>query len=137
MNSAFSQGAIKANKFSFYLGNKGPELFIGGTNKKHYTGDIEYHTVVASTGFWVAPGASLILDSRPVTQDIEAIIDSGTSVIVGPRNAVRQLYFQIPGAQVEQEKGKFEFYSVPCNALPKLAFNWGSQGRHWNLSPER
>jgi len=41
--TAFAQGKVSENSFSFRLGSSGSELYLGGANKAKYTGSLETH----------------------------------------------------------------------------------------------
>lgn len=48
----------------------------------------------------------------------------------GPPSAVQAFYAAVPNATVfDSQNG---FYQFPCDAIPKVAFNWG--GKNWNVS---
>ena len=42
---------------------KRPGMYIGGTDASQYSGDIEYHDVVGTTGYWQIGGAKLTIGS--------------------------------------------------------------------------
>lgn len=48
-----SQNKMEQPVFSFRLAKQGSELYIGGTNKAKYSGEIEYHGVT-SRSYWVS-----------------------------------------------------------------------------------
>jgi len=77
-NTATKQGAVSQSVFGFKLASQGPELFLGGTNNKLFSGGLEFHTVDPSTGFWQVPGASVKVNAQTVADSFETIIDSGT-----------------------------------------------------------
>jgi len=76
---ATKQGAVSQSVFSFKLASQGSELFLGGTNPKLFSGDIEYHGVDSSTGLWQIPGASIKVNGRKVVDSFDTIIDSGAT----------------------------------------------------------
>ena len=79
VNSAKKQGALKAAEFAFKLAHDGSELYLGGTNNAHYSGAIEYHSVVGKTGFWQLGSAHVSANSTVAVSNIKTIIDSGTT----------------------------------------------------------
>ncbi|KAI0366737.1 protease [Pilatotrama ljubarskyi] len=129
-NTAKSQGAVKNGVFGIKLAKTGSELFLGNTDSSLYSGSIEYHTVKGA-GFWQIGGASVRVGSQTPVSGFQTIIDSGTTIIYGPPNAVKTFYESIPNSKVyDQTNG---FYSFPCNAVPSnVGFNWG--GKTWNIS---
>jgi cathepsin D len=78
-NTAAKQGTISQSVFGFKLASQGSELFLGGTNNNLFTGDIEFHNVDSSTGFWQALGASAKVNGQTAVSSFETIIDSGTT----------------------------------------------------------
>jgi cathepsin D len=126
--TAHAQGQLASNVFGMYIATKGSELYLGGTNSKHYSGSIEYHQLASRSGHWQLGGAKAIVGGTTATSGFQTIIDSGTTLIYGPPAAVSQLYSNIPGAAISDSNG---FYSFPCNAVPSVSFNWG--GQNWNI----
>ena len=55
------------------------ELYLGGANDKLYSGDVEYHDVDKSEGFWLITGASISVDGKSAADNFDTIIDSGTT----------------------------------------------------------
>merc|ERR1711988_1412384 len=97
LKAAKASGAIQKSQISFFLagtpGKGGGAAVLGGVDKRFYKGDITYHDVLRKTeGNW-----ALKLDKLTVGDDKDtnycgdkgclAIIDTGTSLVVGP-NAV-------------------------------------------------
>ncbi|KAH8101206.1 acid protease [Cristinia sonorae] len=130
--TAVSQGAVPANVFAFKLGSSDSSLYLGGTDTSLYSGDIEFHPVDSSGGFWQATGASAEVNGEPVVSNFATIIDSGTTIMYGPPDAVKSLYAAIPGSKLaDSQQG---YYSFPCNSAPEVAFNWG--GQSWAITAE-
>ncbi|KAK7059200.1 hypothetical protein VNI00_001827 [Paramarasmius palmivorus] len=131
-NTAIAQGSIKNKAFGMKLATNGSELFLGGTNSKLYTGNIEYHQIDTTTGLWEIPRATAFSGPTPVASKISTIIDSGTTIMYGPPADVEAFYSNIPGARlVDRESG---FYAYPCGSTPRLSFSWG--GRTWTVAAE-
>ncbi|KAM5543055.1 hypothetical protein V8D89_003439 [Ganoderma adspersum] len=133
VNSAKDQGAIKDSVFGFKIAKSGSELYIGGTDTSQYSGDLEYHDIVGSTGYWQIGGGELSIGSTKVSSGMKTIIDSGTTLIYGPPDLVAKLYTNIPGSAVFQQNN--EFYTFPCANIPSnIAFTWG--GKQWTISAD-
>ncbi|KAJ7142091.1 acid protease [Mycena crocata] len=129
-NTASNAGTVDANQFSFYLASSGSELYLGGVNEDLFTGEIEFHDVDSSTGFWQATGAKVKVGTTSAVSNFDTIIDSGTTLMYGPPAAVKKLYAAVSGSKVyDADNG---YYSYPCATPPKLAFNWG--GKDWAIS---
>lgn len=93
-------GMLDAPVFSFYLGtlkNENPlimgydgELLLGGTDPKYYTGEINYVPLKSATYWEIEMDAFSVQGGGDVTtpDTRTAIVDSGTSLLVGPQSAV-------------------------------------------------
>ncbi|KIY49961.1 acid protease [Fistulina hepatica ATCC 64428] len=140
LQTARTQGTCHTGTFAFYLSTNGSELHLCGTNHRLYRGGIEYHNVTYMVdshgrkfpGFWQIGSASASLNGVRVNGTFETIIDSGTTIMYGPPDAVAALYAQVHGSKLfEKDQG---LYSFPCNAVPRLVFSWG--GKDWHVSKE-
>ena len=93
------------------------ELYIGGTNNKLFKGDFTYVPVVhqvrscidvpgfgiddqAFQAYWQTQFDGLYLNEHRIagTTNLDVIIDSGTSMIVGDKKTVQAFYSQISGS---------------------------------------
>ncbi|KAK1220022.1 hypothetical protein PQX77_017229 [Marasmius sp. AFHP31] len=131
-NTAFKSGSLPNNSFGFKLASNGSELFLGGTNNQLYTGELEYHPVDTTTGFWQISGAKATVGSTTAVSGFDTIIDSGTTLMYAPPAVAKTFYSKIQGSKAfEPSQG---LYSFPCATVPEVAFNWG--GKTWTVSPE-
>ncbi|KAF7373560.1 Acid protease [Mycena sanguinolenta] len=129
-NNADQEGAVSVNQFGFLLASTGSELYVGGTDASKYTGELEFHDVDTTSGFWQVKGATGKVGNSIVVTGFETIIDSGTTLMYGPPAAVKKIYAAVKGAKVfDAEDG---YYSFPCATPPEIAFNWG--GKDWVIS---
>ncbi|KAJ7270727.1 acid protease [Mycena haematopus] len=129
-NTANQEGTVSANQFGFLLASNGSELFLGGTDATKYTGELEFHDVDTTSGFWQVTGVKAKVGTTTVVSGIETIIDSGTTIMYGPPASVKKLYAAVEGAKLfDSENG---YYSFPCATPPQIAFNWG--GQDWVIS---
>jgi len=129
-------GAVQEAVFAFYLQSddkqKG-ELTIGGVDHDRYTGSIQY-VPVASDTYWAVRMPSMTVNGNQVTSITNAIVDSGTSVIVGPTKDVAAIA-KLAGAQFAAQ-GE---YSIDCDAtVPdvKLTLGEGSSAIDLTISGE-
>jgi len=93
IENAFAQGTLDDEVFAFYLGKDGPgELTIGGVDETKYTGEFHMIDLVATT-YWEIQLSSVKVDCKalPQTAGNTAIVDSGTSYITGPVDAVDEI----------------------------------------------
>lgn len=98
-DDAVSQGAVSSAVFSFYLdstpGSNSSALILGGTDSSYYTGSITYHTLYLDEGnYYTIQFDSISVGSSKIAlgcTTCKGIVDTGTSVIVGPRSAVDKI----------------------------------------------
>lgn len=79
--------------FSFYLqadSSQDGELTFGGIDTSKFTGEIAYTPLTAQT-YWKVGLTSLSFGGKVVGSGISAIIDSGTSLLVGPKDTVKAM----------------------------------------------
>jgi hypothetical protein len=141
-HAMIEDGIIKEGKFAFYLGQsdgKDGELILGGTDEKHYIGDIHWVPVLNPT-YWTVALEGVTLDGASYateedntsytsgTKSKVAIIDSGTSLIAGPKAEVSAM-----AAQLGAMKFLNGEYLVPCGVkLPTLTFH--ISGKEYSLA---
>ncbi|RPD78649.1 acid protease [Lentinus tigrinus ALCF2SS1-7] len=131
-NTAIQQGVVDEGVFGFKLASSGSELYLGGANDELYSGEIEYHDVDTSTGFWQITGAKAYVGSKAVVSNFETIIDSGTTIMYGPPSAVKTFYKAISGSGVYDSSEGYYYY--PCDSPPSVSFSWG--GQKWAITEE-
>ncbi|KAG9310420.1 aspartic peptidase domain-containing protein [Chiua virens] len=117
--SLVSQGKVEDPRFAFKLSPSGAELHIGGVNHHLYTGNITY-TPVTQKAYWRVMMDSVQVNGRQVLGNVDSIIDTGTTLIIGHMLDVSALYSTVGGTYIG--KG---FYTFPCNSFPSfsLTFN--------------
>lgn len=137
-DNLMQQKLVDKNIFSFYLNRDpnaqpGGELMLGGTDSKYYKGTLTYLNVTRKA-YWqvhmdqVDVGNSLTLCKA----GCEAIVDTGTSLIVGPVEEVRELQKAIGAVPLIQGE-----YMIPCekvSSLPEVILKLG--GKDYKLSAE-
>ncbi|XP_039326336.1 cathepsin D [Saimiri boliviensis] len=137
-DNLMQQKLVDQNIFSFYLNRDpdaqpGGELMLGGTDSKYYKGSLSYLNVTRKA-YWqvhmdqveVASGLTLCKGG------CEAIVDTGTSLMVGPVDEVRELQKAIGAVPLIQGE-----YMIPCekvSTLPTITLKLG--GKDYKLSPE-
>uniref|UniRef100_A0A8C9AEY0 Cathepsin D n=1 Tax=Prolemur simus TaxID=1328070 RepID=A0A8C9AEY0_PROSS len=137
-DNLMKQKLVDKNIFSFYLNRDpsaqpGGELMLGGIDSKYYTGSLSYLNVTRKA-YWqihldqvqVASGLTLCKEG------CEAIVDTGTSLVVGPVDEVRALQKAIGAVPLIQGE-----YMIPCekvSSLPSVTLKLG--GKDYVLSSE-
>jgi len=121
--------------FAFYLqqdASQTGELLFGGIDKAHYTGDFVDVPLTSET-YWQVSLDSMKFGSTSIVSSAEkAIIDSGTSLLAGPKDKVDALAKQV-GAQSVLGKE----YTIDCSkksSLPDLTVTLG--GKDFTLGPD-
>jgi len=115
--NAIQQHAVDQPLFSFYLGDNGPgELTFGGYDPEKFQGDLEYVKLMSAT-YWEIPldGASAGNYHTDPNEDgtpITAIVDSGTSLITGPKKEISKL-----AAAVGAKPNIVGEYTIDCEKI--------------------
>ncbi|KAH6948298.1 hypothetical protein HPB50_023354 [Hyalomma asiaticum] len=140
------QGVVREAVFSIYMSKEpseenGGEIYFGGINEERHTGDIHY-VDVNQQAHWQITMDKLNILSVPFIALIEeflliysievsgtrlcvggcnAVVDSGTSFLNGPRGEVQDLHRAIGATRIGAG-----YYEVDCNGianLPAIIFN--------------
>ena len=92
---------------------------FGYIDSAEYTGDITYVSVSTANGFWEFPSNGYAVGSGAfVSESIDAIADTGTTLLYLPADAVSAYYAKVPGAFDSPAVGGYVF---PCGAtLPSI-----------------
>ncbi|XP_037373259.1 cathepsin D [Talpa occidentalis] len=137
-DNLMEQKLVEKNIFSFYLNRDpnaqpGGELMLGGTDPKFFTGPLVYHNVTRKA-YW-----QIHMDQLEVGNGLtlckggcEAIVDTGTSLVVGPVAEVTELQKAIGALPLIQGE-----YMIPCekvSSLPEVTLKLG--GQKYTLSAE-
>mmetsp|Transcript_41215 Transcript_41215/g.76653 ORF Transcript_41215/g.76653 Transcript_41215/m.76653 type:complete len:401 (+) Transcript_41215:88-1290(+) len=131
---------LKEPVFGFFLGDEEDgQLVVGGVDKRHYEGNFHFVPVV-STAYWqvlldgikVRPADDQATDGSSdmqLAKSHHAVIDSGTSMLVGPKTEVYAMATMM-GATPYQN-----LWVIDCSgALPRLTFVM--DGKDYELSGE-
>lgn len=114
------QGAVSQGIFQFTIKTgSGSSLHLGGIDSSKYTGSITWVDFDPSDGFYVA---SASINGK----DIRTIIDSGTSLIIGPPNEVKEVLKSIDGVTISDQNGQV-MATFPCKENPKVNIKYGSK----------
>lgn len=115
----------------------GGQVTLGGVNTDLFDGDLTYIDLVNATrpAYWAVPldaitmsgggGSSTANSVNP--GNASAIIDSGTSVILGGTTVVSQIYRSLKNAQ--RTGSGSSYWAAPCDSFNKwsVGFTFGSQ----------
>jgi len=122
------QKLITENVFAFYLqgdASQEGELVFGGIDKSHYTGELVDVPLISETYWEVSLDAMKFGGSPVISAPQKAIIDSGTSLLAGPKDAVAALAKQVGATSIAGKE-----YVIDCKktaSLPDLEVTLGGQ----------
>lgn len=114
--------------FSFYMNRdittpRGGNLFLGGSDSKHYQGNFTYLPVTRKA-YWQfhMDGVEVIVGARKAAAfcpkekgGCETILDTATSTISGPIEDIKVI-----NELIDASSSYFGRYKVPCNTVHKL-----------------
>nr|ACO83090.1 cathepsin D preproprotein (predicted) [Dasypus novemcinctus] len=137
-DNLMQQKLVDKNVFSFYLNRDptaqpGGELVLGGMDPRHYTGSVDYLNITRKAYWQVHMDRLEVGDGLTLCkQGCEAIVDTGTSLMVGPVAEVRELQKAIGAVPLIQGE-----YMISCEkvaSLPPITLMLGNRG--YRLSGE-
>jgi len=125
------QKAVDSPVFSFWLNrdpkdSNGGQLVLGGVDESLYTGEINYLPITRE-GYWqvkmdgVSVGGD---DSMVCPGGCEAVLDTGTSLIVGPKDQIDAINKAI-GAKIIPITGQAMLDCNKLAELPTISFKFG------------
>lgn len=94
-DNLMSNKSLKKNVFSFYFNKNDNEmdsqLILGGVDKNLHQGEIHYVNVIDQF-YWTIQMNKILIDGKDagVCDNCKAIIDTGTSLITGPRKDLKK-----------------------------------------------
>mmetsp|Transcript_18969 Transcript_18969/g.41048 ORF Transcript_18969/g.41048 Transcript_18969/m.41048 type:complete len:431 (+) Transcript_18969:60-1352(+) len=117
--SAIEQGLVKDPVFAFFLGDEGDgELTLGGYDESKFTGDLHYVGLQKAT-YWQIKLDGVTMGDYS-TSDTNCIIDSGTSLLVGPKAEVSKLAAKVGATQTPM--GQYTIDCAKVEGLPDVSF---------------
>ncbi len=134
------KGSLAAPLFTVDLKKGKPGTYdFGYIDPAKYTGTIGYVPVKSTNGFWEFTGSGYAVGSGSfVKLSIDAIADTGTTLLLVPDSVVTAYYAKVSGAAYDSTQGGYTF---PCSAtLPSFTFGAGSYrgvipGSYINYAP--
>jgi len=118
-NTLVSQGAVSQPIFSFYLnrdenGRVGGELILGGSDSNYYKGELSY-VPVTRKAYWQIEVDQLKIGNNAISQKINAIVDTGTSLLTGPTQEIERIQKAIGATSFISGE-----YLIDCNRISSL-----------------
>ena len=153
--SMYRSGLLAAPLFSFYLQKRPPStggitaapdeggvLMLGGVDASLYEGSISYVPVIRKA-YWQFDMGAVRVGERTIVRSTTAIADTGTSLLIGPKDEVKALIeaLNLPstgkgggdegqGAGGGADAASGEQITLPCDkvdSLPTLSFDIGGK----------
>lgn len=122
----------------------GGEIVFGGVNSSMYEGDINYINIpIQNEDYWRIPIDTVTVGGKSIgwrSASADAAIDTGTTLIGAPADAVRAIYDAIPGSRSIADEGLKGYYGFPCNTHVVLGMGFGGKiyyinNADFNLGP--
>jgi len=126
--------------FAFWLNRNlhsdqpGGEMTLCGIDRDHYVGEL-YYVPVTKQAKWQFDVDSIEVDGRSISTKFQAIVDTGTSMLVGPSAEIERIH-ELIGAEKDPRTGRM--YVVDCDKLdtmPDIVLNIG--GKLFPLKPRQ
>jgi cathepsin D len=109
---------------SLLLAESGSVLYLGGVDSSVVDGNL--NTVpVTQEGYWQVDMDSVNVGGSPAVSSLSAVIDTGTTLVVGDPDSVSQFYENIPNAQDASSSVGDGFYTFPCDSPPQVSLSFG------------
>lgn len=123
----YDQGEVDSNSFAFYLsrqaGSSTSRLTLGGYNKNYFEGELKYYNLISKT-YWVIGMENLSVNGTAIRAN-KAIMDTGTSLIVGSPSIINK---------VNEQVGKVDSSCKNIDSLPNVTVN--ISGDDYVLAPK-
>ncbi|KAG9475672.1 hypothetical protein GDO78_003856 [Eleutherodactylus coqui] len=123
------QKLVDDKVFSFYLNRNpasepGGELILGGTDPTYYTGDFNYMNVTRKAYWQIHMDQLGVGDKLTLCKGgCEAIVDTGTSLIIGPVEEITALQRALGALPLIH--GEYMFPCDKVSSLPVVTFRLG------------
>jgi saccharopepsin len=137
VQNMMDQGLLEKGVFSFYLpsesGEKG-ELDLGAIDTDRYTGELFYQNLSSET-YWEINIDDIKLKGNSITSTKKAIIDTGTSLLVGPSDDVKAIAYKVGATSSFLAPNEFLLDCSKLDSLPNIDISFG--GKDFPLTPSQ
>ncbi|GJE92525.1 acid protease [Phanerochaete sordida] len=116
-----SQGKTSSSVFGFTLLDDGGELFLGGTDTTAFTGSLTFTPLIVTNppAFWeISVSSASVGATKVVTRAQDAIVDTGTTLLIVDPTSATAIHNKIPGAASAARTVGQGFFTIPCNEIP-------------------
>jgi len=132
-NNMVNQGLVDAPVFSFWLNRDpnadlGGEMILGGSDPLFYEGEMTY-VPVEREGYWQIVMDGIVMEGDTVGCDggCTAIVDTGSSLLVGPTKQTNAINKAIGGVELIPGTGQYQMDCNSIDSLPEIDFMLGGQ----------
>lgn len=110
-DTAIGEGVLGQNVFTADLKKGAPGTYdFGFIDDSKHTGDITYTAVNTANGFWEFTGTGYSIGTGSFkSQDIDAIADTGTTLLLVDDAIVTAYYKEVSGATYDNSQGGYVF----------------------------
>ncbi|CAG8554854.1 6790_t:CDS:1 [Ambispora gerdemannii] len=123
------QKSVNEPIFSFYLGRTTDktatrsQLTLGGVDNSKFTGELNYNKVTGDTGDWLINLGGVSVDNKLQRINTrEAIIDTGSLLILAPLEDFTHIINLIPGSYYDPDE---DYFIIPCDTSVIIAIIFG------------
>uniref|UniRef100_A0A8D1PPU9 Peptidase A1 domain-containing protein n=1 Tax=Sus scrofa TaxID=9823 RepID=A0A8D1PPU9_PIG len=122
-DTIMNQSLISEPVFAFYLSTEtelGSVVMFGGVLDCYYKGDLKW-VPLSKPHYWQIPLERISMKGKIVAckRACQAVVDTGTSLMIGPRKQVYNIHKRFSGYYLQ------DLYVIPCqdiNTLPDIVF---------------
>ncbi|KAI5933060.1 pepsin A [Manis javanica] len=123
-DNMWNQGLVSQDLFAVYLSpndQSGSVVMFGGIDTSYYTGNLNW-VPLSAEGYWQITVDSITMDGEIIacSESCQAIVDTGTSLLSGPSNAIANIQSYI-GAS-EDSNGQMVISCSAMYNLPNIIF---------------
>lgn len=120
-NGKISQAivGIRLGRAADGSGNNKGEITFGGVDQNQISGSITQIDNKSNDGYWEVSIDSVSVGGKQVSGSSSAMLDTGTSLIIAPKNAADAIHNAINGAKSDGQGG----YTLPCTTNQQLSFS--------------
>ena len=126
-----NQGKTSSSVFGFTLLDDGGELFLGGTDTSAFTGNLTFTPLIITDppAFWeISVSSASVGSTRVVTRAQDAIVDTGTTLLIVDPTSASEIHARIRGARSAAGEIGPGFFTIPCNEIPSnVGFTIGGE----------
>ncbi|XP_054419789.1 pepsin A [Pteronotus mesoamericanus] len=123
-DNMWNQGLISQDLFSVYLSSNdqsGSVVMFGGIDSSYYTGNLNWVPLSSET-YWQITVDSITMNGETIacSGSCQAIVDTGTSLLAGPTNAIANIQSYIGASR--DSNGQMVVSCSAINNLPNIVF---------------